>query len=75
MACTPESLALCVSIGRAIAIEVVVAEKRSTAYFTEQHIHPFASSSHSSTCWPSLLTVRDFSMSAAAEMCVVRGNS
>jgi hypothetical protein len=30
---------------------------------TEQQMHPFASSSHSSTCWSPSLTVRDFSMS------------
>jgi hypothetical protein len=34
---------------------------------TEQHIQPFANSSHSSTCWPSLETVRDFSISTAFE--------
>lgn len=28
-------------------------------------MQPFASSSHSSTCWPSLLTVKDFSISIA----------
>ena len=34
---------------------------------TEQHIQPFANSSHSSTCCPSLETVRDFSISTAFE--------
>jgi hypothetical protein len=31
----------------------------------EQHMQPLANSSHSSTCWPSWLIVKDFSMSAA----------
>jgi hypothetical protein len=31
---------------------------------TEQQMQPLAREIHSSTCWPSLLTVRDFSMSA-----------
>lgn len=36
-------------------------------YLIEQHMHPLASSSHSSTCWPFWLTVRAFSMSAAEQ--------
>ena len=37
------------------------------AYLTEQHIQPFASSSHSSTSWPFWLIVNAFSISAALD--------
>lgn len=37
-------------------------------YLIEQHIHPLASSSHSSTCWPFWLTVKAFSISAAEQL-------
>lgn len=40
---------------------------KGATYFTEQHIHPLASSSHSSTSWPSWLTVKALSMSAAVQ--------
>ncbi len=39
--------------------------RSSGSYLMEQHMQPLANSSHSSTCWPSWLIVKDFSMSAA----------
>lgn len=49
-------------------LESTVCQPHTTTYLTEQQMQPFPTSSHSSTLSSPWLTVRDFSMSSAAEM-------
>lgn len=49
-------------------LESTVCQPHTTTYLTEQQMQPFPTSSHSSTLSSPWLTVRDFSMSSAAEV-------
>src|ERR1700753_1601047 len=60
LACSTETVLWAIS--RVARIGLETAER---THFTLQHMQPLAKSNHSSTCSPSLLTVRDFSMSVA----------